>query len=104
MCACFDVHAHGFALSSCVCAQIFTKNFLVVRFSVISLSLKLHKDLIFPCGDICNIEEGLLFSPALKFCLDPKFIWTHIFLNTNFLDLKNCKTKKYLIFMQFHVF
>ena len=38
---------HVFASCARVCTQIFTKNFLVVHYSVMSLSFKFHKDLIF---------------------------------------------------------
>ena len=38
---------HVFALWACVCAQIFTKIFLVVHYSFMSLSFKFHKDMIF---------------------------------------------------------
>ena len=35
--------------------EIFTKKHLVVKYFVISLSLKFHKDPSFSCGDICKI-------------------------------------------------
>ena len=38
---------HVFASCAPVCAQIFTKIFLVVHYSFMSLSFKFHKDLIF---------------------------------------------------------
>ena len=38
---------HVFASCARVCAQTFTKIFLVVHYSFMSLSLKFHKDLIF---------------------------------------------------------
>ena len=37
---------HVFALCARVCPQIFTKIYLVVHYSVMSLSLKFHKDRI----------------------------------------------------------
>ena len=46
---------HAFALCARVCAQIFTKIFLVVHSFVENLSFKFHKDLIFCWGDICKI-------------------------------------------------
>ena len=50
MCLCTDRHgrlrarAHVFALCLRVCAQIFTKIFVVLHYSNISLSFKFHKD------------------------------------------------------------
>ena len=46
---------HVFALCAHICAQIFTKFFLLVHYSVMSLSLKFHKDMNFCCGDIFKI-------------------------------------------------
>ena len=43
---------HVFALCAHICAQIFTKFFLVVHYTIISLSFKFHKDPIFHCWDI----------------------------------------------------
>ena len=40
-------HEHVFASCVGVCTQIFTKIFLVVHYSFMSLSLKFHKNLIF---------------------------------------------------------
>ena len=44
---------HLEALDEHVCAQIFTKICLLVNFSVMSLSFKFHKDLIFCSRNIC---------------------------------------------------
>ena len=46
---------HIFGLCVLICLQIFTKFCLVVHYSVISLSFKFHKDLIFHWGDIYKI-------------------------------------------------
>ena len=55
---CQHLHLHVFVLCAPVCAQIFTKNFLVVHHSVIILNFKFHKDPIFRCrfffGHHCN--------------------------------------------------
>ena len=53
---------HVFALCVHVCAQIFTKFFLLVHYFVMSLSFKFHKDLIFHWGDICKIERCVFFG------------------------------------------
>ena len=45
----FDTQVHIFASCTSVCAQIFTKSFLVVHYSVLSIKVKFHKDLIFYC-------------------------------------------------------
>ena len=55
-------HMHVFASCVCVCTQIFTKIFVVVHYSVMSFSLKFHKDPIFRCGDICKIERCFFFG------------------------------------------
>ena len=55
---------HVFSSYARVCAQIFTKNFLVVHYSVMNIDFKFHKDLIFRCRDICKIER-CFFWPAL---------------------------------------
>ena len=44
-----------FALSALICLQIFTKFFLVVHYSVVSLSFEFHKDMMFRWGYICKI-------------------------------------------------
>ena len=54
---------HVFALFALTCLQIFTKFFLVVHYSVMSLSFKFHKDMIFRWGDICKIERCVFFLP-----------------------------------------
>ena len=52
---------HVFAFCAGIWALIFIKNFLVVHYSVISLSFKFHKELIFRCRDICKIEWGFFW-------------------------------------------
>ena len=37
-------HMHVFPSCACLCTQIFTKIFVVVHYSVMSFSLKFHKD------------------------------------------------------------
>ena len=53
---------HAFALCARMCAQIFTKIFLVVHYSVENLSFKFHKDLIFCLGYICKIQRCVFFG------------------------------------------
>ena len=57
---------HVFALCAHICAQIFTKFFLLVHYSVMSLSFKFHKDLIFCWGDICKIKSSVFFG---RYCI-----------------------------------
>ena len=58
-------HVHVFASCARVFAQIFTKIFLVVHYSVMSLSFKFHKDLIFRWGDICKIERCVFLAATI---------------------------------------
>ena len=55
-------HMHVFLSCVCVCAQIFTKFFLVVHYSAMNLIFKFHKDLIFHWGVICKIESSGFFG------------------------------------------
>ena len=48
---------HVFALCVLLCTWIFTKIFVVVYYSVMSLIFKFHKDPILRCRDICKIEQ-----------------------------------------------
>ena len=48
---CVHVWTHTRTFSLCVCAYVHR----LVHYSVMSLSFKYHKDLIFRCGDICKI-------------------------------------------------
>ena len=64
-------HMHVFASCARVCAQIFTKIFLVVHYSFMSLSFKFHKDLIFRWGDICKIESCVFF---VRYCIVPFYL------------------------------
>ena len=56
---------HVFALCAHEYAQIFPKNFSVAHYSVINLSVKFHKDLIFRWRDICKIERCFFFWTSL---------------------------------------
>ena len=47
--------AHIYASCVCVCAQIFTKNLLIILYYLMNISVKFHKDLSFRCRDICKI-------------------------------------------------
>ena len=51
-----------FFVRAYICTDL---SFLVVHYSVINLSFKCHKDLIFRLSDICNIERCFYFWPAL---------------------------------------
>ena len=46
--------AHVYALCARACAQIFTKNLLIILYYLMNESLKFHKDRSFRCGDICK--------------------------------------------------
>ena len=65
MCTRFDVHTHVFPSCMHICAQIFTKNYLLVPFSVMSLRLKFHKDPLFCCGDIWKMERGFFLATTV---------------------------------------
>ena len=54
---------HVFALCASVCAQILTKFFLVVYYSVIRLRFKF--DPFFCCGDIYKIEWGFFLATTV---------------------------------------
>ena len=75
----FRASNHIFASFVCVCAQIFTKIFMVVLFSVMSLSFKFHKDPIFLCGDICKMELWFFFGQHCMFQTILKSIVTALF-------------------------
>ena len=49
-----NTRVHIYASWVCVCAQIFTKNYLMILYYLMKISLKFHKDLNFCCGDICK--------------------------------------------------
>ena len=42
-----------------MCARIFTKNYLIILYYHINISLKFHKDRSFRWGDICKTIENL---------------------------------------------
>ena len=58
------MRVHVFASCARVCAQIFTKIFLVLHYSVINLHFKFHKDPMFRCWDICKKLSGAFFLSA----------------------------------------
>ena len=43
---------HIYASCVCMCAQIFTKNLLIILYYLMNISLKFHQDQSFRCGDI----------------------------------------------------
>ena len=47
-----NVRAHVYASCARVCAQIFTKNHLIILYYLINKSIKFRKDRSFCCGDI----------------------------------------------------
>ena len=58
---------HNFASCAHVSAQFFTNIYFVVHYSVMSLSLKFHKDLIFHCKDISKIKWCVFFCHHCSF-------------------------------------
>ena len=49
-----NARAHIYASCVRVCAQIFTKNLLIIYYYLMNISLKFYKDPSFLCGDICK--------------------------------------------------
>ena len=49
-----NTRVHIYASWVCVCAQIFTKNLLIILYYLMIIILKFHKDPSFRCGDICK--------------------------------------------------
>ena len=49
-----NARAHVYTSCARVCAQIFTKIFLIILYYLMNVSLKFHKDRSFRCGDICK--------------------------------------------------
>ena len=49
-----NARAHVYASCARMCAQIFTKNLLMILYYLMNKSLKFHKDRSFRCGDICK--------------------------------------------------
>ena len=47
-----NAHAHVYVSCPRVCARIFTKNYLMILYNLMKISLKFHKDRSFRCGDI----------------------------------------------------
>ena len=49
-------NARAYTYASCarIFARIFTKNYLMILYYLMKISLKFHKDLSFRCGDICK--------------------------------------------------
>ena len=70
-------HVHIFPSCVRIHAQIFTKFFLVVHCSVMSLSFKFHKNLIFRWGDICKIERCGFFC---CYCISTIGLLTNCFV------------------------
>ena len=49
-----NARAHFYASCAGVCAQILTKNLLMILYYLMNISLKFHIDLSFRCRDICK--------------------------------------------------
>ena len=49
-----NARAHIYASCVRVCAQIFTKNLLIIYYYLMNISLKFYNDPSFRCGDICK--------------------------------------------------
>ena len=49
-----NARAHNCASCARICARIFTKNYMMIPYYLMNISLKFHKDLSFRCGDICK--------------------------------------------------
>ena len=47
-----NARAHVYASCARMCAQIFTKNLLMILYYLVNRSLEFHKDRSFRCGDI----------------------------------------------------
>ena len=75
-----NARMHVFASCVLLCTWIFTKFFVVVYHSVMSLSFKFHKDLVFRCGDIgINTSLHVLMCTRACFC----FVCTRMFTDLN---------------------
>ena len=102
VCAHFDVNvdAHTHIFPSCmrISAQIFTKFFLVVHHSAMSLSLKFHKD---PSkSHICVFKVSI--HTRACFCFVCTHICVRIFLVVCYsVETLSFKFHKYLIFAKF---
>ena len=73
---------HVFALCVLLCTWIFTKIFLVVYYSVMSLSFKFHKDPVFRCGDIgINASLHVLMCTCARFCFMCARMFTDLYQN-----------------------
>ena len=69
-----NAHAHVYVSCPRVCARIFTKNYLMILYNLMKISLKFHKDRSFRCGDIC---KTILTFKNQQFLL--YFAYFHIF-------------------------
>ena len=71
-----------FALCADVCKKILTKLFVLVYYSVMSLSFKFHKDLVFHCGDIgINASSHVLMCTRARFCFVCAHMYTDLYQN-----------------------
>ena len=82
-------HTHVSALCTHICAQIFTKNFLVVHYSIWSLSFKFHKDPMFHCWDIC---KKLIVTFLLSATVNESFRKSEVLFTSDF-TLGHCFIK-----------
>ena len=78
--ACFDVHVCTFLL--CV-QRMYTDLYqVVVYYSVMSLSFKFHKDLVFHCGDIgINASSHVLMCTRARFFFVCAHMYTDLYQN-----------------------
>ena len=49
-----NARTYGYVSRARMCTRIFTKNYLMILYYLMNISLKFHKDLSFRCGDICK--------------------------------------------------
>ena len=75
-----NARAHVDTSCARVCAQIFTKIFLIILYYLMNVSLKFHKDRSFRCGDICktiltfkNHQFSMYFAYFAHFCTSKVF-------------------------------
>ena len=75
-------HMHVFDLCARVCKRIFITIFVVVYYSVMCLSLKFYKDLVFRCGDIgLNTSLHVLMCTHAGFCFVCARMYTYLYQN-----------------------
>ena len=87
-----NTRVHIYASWVCVCAQIFTKNLLIILYYLMNVSLKFHKVQSFRCRDICktiltfkNHQFAMYFTHFNIFAPRKSSKWENYWMIINFL-------------------